>query len=445
MDNEIRNKLINNFLRISKIPRESGHEEKIANFFVNIAKENNLDYFKDENNNVLIKKIGNNKAKPIALQAHLDMVCVKSKESPHNFLTDGIEVIIDGDRVTAKDTSLGADQGVGLAMMLTLLEDNNINHPNLEFLFTTEEETTFNGAVTFPYSQVDSKRIINLDNSKDDSIFIASDGDVCNEYFFKGDLIENNIPSYKVLIDGFAGGNSSEDIPLSENNAITTMARLLWKKDIFIRSIDGGNSENDLATSCEVILHTNLDVEEIFKSVNAKIERVDSQFSFSRNGTNKIINEILDLKCGYITENLASANLGVIHTKENEIKIYYVFRSMDEKELEMIDYKSKSLRNSFIVHKVYSDPIWSVNSQSELLMKYKELYFKEYLKYPKEEIFHGAIECASIKKGIDGLDIISIGSIIKKYHTIGEVTYISSWLKVYKLLVKFLENLLDNK
>lgn len=254
----MRETLINNFLRISKIPRESWHEEKIANFFVNVAKEKNLYYFKDENNNVLIKKKGNINSKPIALQAHLDMVCVKSKESSHDFEKDEIEVIIDGDKVTAKDTSLGADQGVGLSMMLTIIEDNNLKHPDLEFLFTTEEETTFNGAVNFPYSQIESKRLINLDNSKDNSIFIGADGDVCNEYIYNGKLIENDLPSYKILIDGFPGGNSGEDVNLSENNTITTMAKLLKDKDVFIKSIDGGTSENDLATFCEVVIQTSM-------------------------------------------------------------------------------------------------------------------------------------------------------------------------------------------
>ena len=178
--------LINNFLRISKIPRKSGYEEKIADFFVNVAKENNLYYFKDANNNVLIKKKGNNNSKPVALQSHLDMVCVKSKDSNHDFANDGIEVIIVDDKVTAKDTSLGADQGVGLSMMLTIMEDNTLKHPDLEFLFTTEEETTFNGVVNFPYSQIESKRLINLDNSKNNSVFIGADGDICNEYTYNG-------------------------------------------------------------------------------------------------------------------------------------------------------------------------------------------------------------------------------------------------------------------
>ena len=176
----MRETLISNFLRISKIPRESGKEDKIANFFIDVAKENNLLYFKDDNNNVLIKKKGNINSSPVALQSHLDMVCIKKEDSKHNFETEGINVVLSDDKVTAKDTTLGADQGVGLAIMLTIMENKSLKHPDLEFLFTTEEETTFNGAVTFPYDKVTSKRLINLDNSKDDSVFIGSDGDICN-------------------------------------------------------------------------------------------------------------------------------------------------------------------------------------------------------------------------------------------------------------------------
>lgn len=435
----MRNTLINNFLRISKVPRESGNEEKIADFFVNVAKENNLYYFKDNNNNVLIKKKGNINSEPIALQAHLDMVCVKNEDSNHNFETQGIEVLINSDKVTANGTSLGADQGVGLAMMLTILEDNNLTHPDLEFLFTVEEETTFNGSVTFPYSKVDSKRLINLDNSKDDSVFIGADGDICNEYLFKGNLIENNLPSYKIIIDGFPGGNSSEDIKLSWDNAITNMARLLKDKDVFIKSINGGTSENDLAQICEVIINTNSDINELFKDINTKIERIENNVSFSEEDTRNIINEILDLKCGFITKNLASANLGLINTNENEIKLYYVFRSLDEKELARINEESRNLKNNFAIREVYRDSVWKVNQQSELLKKYKELYFQEFSQYPKEEIWHGAIECSSIKNKISNLDIISIGSTIEKFHTVEETTYISSWVKIYDLLIKFLE------
>lgn len=435
---DYKEKLIKNFLRISKIPRESGQEEKIADFFVNVGKENNLYYFKDENNNVLIKKKGNIHSNPVALQTHLDMVCVKSKDSNHDFKNNGIDVIIDGDKVTAKDTSLGADQGVGLTMMLTIMEDNSLKHPDLEFLFTTEEETTFNGADTFPYSQVESKRLINLDNSKDNVIFIGADGDICNEYVYNGELIKNDLPSYKILVDGFPGGNSGEEVNLSERNAITTIANLLKDKDVFIKSINGGTSENDLATFCEVVISTKLNVNDIFKGLNVKITKVDNKVSFSKEDTQNILKEILDLKCGYISKNMASANLGLIRTSDNKVSIYYVFRSMDENELEMINNESKNLNNNFNVNEVYMDSIWKVDYESKLLRQYKKLYFKEYSEYPLEEIGHCGIECSSIKKRIDGLDIISIGSIIKKYHTINEETFISSWVKTFDLLIKFL-------
>ena len=152
--------LLNNFLRISKIPRKSGNEEKIANFFIEVAKKNKLEYRRDKHNNVFIRKKGNIQSQSIALQAHLDMVCVKKNNSMHNFETDGIEVIINGDEVTAKDTTLGADQGVGLAMMLTIMEDNNLKHPDIEFILTTSPlyssisilSSTENGFVTLIYS-----------------------------------------------------------------------------------------------------------------------------------------------------------------------------------------------------------------------------------------------------------------------------------------------------
>ncbi len=168
---------------------------------------------------------------------------------------------------------------------------------------------------------------------------------------------------------------------------------------------------------------------------------MDNKVSFSKEDTKNIWNQILDLKCGYITNNKASANLGLIKTEQNKVTIYYVFRSMSERELEMINRKSKNLENHFIVKKIYEDPIWKPDNKSKLLNQYKELYFRKYFEYPKEEIWRGSIECSSLKKRIDDLDIISIGSIIKNYHTIDEVTYISSWIKIYDMLIQLLENI----
>lgn len=437
----MKEKLINNFLRISKIPRESGNEEHIANFFVNIAKENNLEYVKDKNNNVLIKKKGNTDSEPIAFHSHLDMVCVKSKDSNHDFKKDGIDVIINGDKVTANNTSLGADQGVGLAIMLTLIEDKETEHPNLEFLFTTEEETTFNGVVAFPFSLVESKSIINLDSDKDDAIFVGAYGDICNEYVFKGKLIENTLPSYKILIEDLPGGNSGNNVELSEKNAITTMAKLLSNKEIYIANINGGTSDNDIATSCEVIISTNLNVNDIFSEVGVKVTETDNKFTFSRQDTDYILKQILQLKCGFISSEKASANLGLISTGNDEVKIYYVIRSMDEKELEEISNNSKKLNNNFIVSEVYRDSVWEVNKDSKLTEKYKEIYHMEYSEYPIESIVPGGNECSAIKNRINEVDIISIGCNMENIHTTEEITYVSSWVKIYNLLLNLIKSI----
>ena len=430
----MRDKLIENFLRISKIPRKSGNEKQISDFFVNIAKNNNLYYYQDNNYNLLIKKKGNTPGDTIAFQAHLDMVCVKKDDSTHDFNIDPIDVIINEDIVTAKDTSLGADQGVGLAIMLTLIEDKEIIHPDLEFMFTVEEETTFKGAITFPYDKVSSKKIINLDYCRDDSIAVGSSGDIANEYIVYGILSKKNIPSYKVTISGIQGGNSGEYIERSSNNAISYIANLLSGKEVYLKSINGGTYENDIATSCEVVLQTNLNINELFNDKNVVVESILNDESFSLVDSNNIINRILELKSGYLS-NTSSGNLGIIRTDNNKIIMTYLYRSYDSKELEEF---SNNSSNRVTINNLYSDEIWLLNKDIELFNKYKEIYYELYKEYPKEIIIQGGIEIASINKRIKNLEIISIGANMSDIHTVNETTYISSWEKIYNILINLL-------
>ena len=434
----MRDVLINNFLRISKIPRMSGNEKRISDFFVDVAKNNNLYYYQDENYNVLIKKKGNRVGDTIAFQAHLDMVCVKKNDSSHNFLTDGIEVVINDDEVTAKDTSLGADQGVGLALMLTLIEDNTINHPDLEFLFTVEEETTFKGAVSFPYDKVSSKKMINLDYCMDNAIIVAAAGDIVNEYIYEGSLSKKDLNSYKLIVEGLDGGNSGENIENSENNAINTLVNNLLNKKVYLKSINGGTFENDIATSCEVILQTELDLLSDFNNSNIEVELIENDESFSIEDTHNIFNQILELKSGYISKT-ASGNLGMIKTNDNKVVMTYLYRTTDEEEL---DNFSNNKKDCFSINRLYRDRIWKLDNNSVMFKKYKETYQKLFQKNPVEVIAQGGLEIASIQKRIAGLDIISIGANMKNIHTVNEITYISSWEKLYNIIISFL-NLID--
>lgn len=433
--------LLNNFIRISNIPRESGHEKDIATFFVDIAKNNNLYYYKDDYNNVLIRKKGNIDGPSIGIQAHLDMVCEKEEDSNHNFEKDPIEVIVNGDIVKAKGTSLGADQGVGLAMMLTLIEDKELISPDIEFIFTVEEETTFNGAVTFPYHLLTTKRIINLDSCNDNVVYIGSEADIANEYSYKLNYIENHLSAYKLEIKTLCGGNSGEYINESKNNAIYKAIELLKNKNIQIISISGGKNEDDIANTCVVELSTEENIKDIIQNDEiCKITKIDKEYSLNINDSKELINNLLLMESGFIYNNCISANLGYIETDEGQIKFYYLMRSKNDKTLNEYNNYINSRIINLKYKEMYSDDSFLILSDSRLLKKYKELYSKTYNENIKEEVCTGGIECAIISNKIEGLDIISIGSNVNYFHTPKEETYISSWLKIYKLLLNMLKN-----
>lgn len=454
---KITNRFLELFYKISEIPRESGKEEKFADFLEMFAKDNNLQYDRDENNNVLIKKSGNKENnQPLILQAHMDMVCVKKENSNHNFEIDPIEVIRTGDILSAKDTSLGADQGVGLAVMLLILESKSLRHPDLECLFTTEEETTFNGVANFDYSKLNGKKLINLDHCKDHSIIIGCDADICNQYIFEGKLVESNIPCYKIKVSNVKGGNSGLEMERSKKSAIMKVAQIIQnlqsQEDVLICEILGGKSEGSIATSCECILKTKMkDIEsKIIKNfledeIHIQIDKVQNDLSFSLEDSKKIINEILNLKQGIITnkdDKITSGNIGKIETIKNKVRIRSILRSLEEKELQKQNSESLFLSrgNNFSVEQIYQDSAWLPNLNSELKRDYENIYYQVNGQYPDLGIAHGGLECSCISNKTKGLDMISIGSNIEEFHTVNEKTYISSCEKMLKTLLAYLES-----
>lgn len=454
--NKITNRFLELFYKISQIPRESGKEKKFADFLESFAKDNNLEYYRDKTNNILIKKNGNKENnEPIILQAHMDMVCVKRENSNHNFDIDPIEIIKNGDVISAKNTSLGADQGIGLAIMLLILESSKIKHPDLECLFTTEEETTFNGAVSFDYSKLKGRRLINLDHCKDNSIVIGCDADICNKYIFEGKQIESNIPSYKIKICNVKSGNSGIEIERSNKSAIIIMAKIIQKlqkeDDVLICGISGGKSEGDIATLCECIIKTRIKSIEnkIEKSllednVQIQVNKTQNGLSFSIGDSKKIINEVINLKQGLIqTKNniITSGNIGIIETIKDKVIITGILRSIEEKELQKQNMENYliSSNNDFEVEEIYQDSAWIPNIKSKLKEDYTNIYYKVNREYPDFEITHGGLECSCIAKRITELDMISIGSIIEDFHTVNEKMYISSCEKTIKTILTYLE------
>ena len=402
-----------------------------------VARNNNLYCYKDDNNNIYIRKNGREDREAVLIQAHLDMVCVSSNN--YDF-SKGIDVIIDGNEIRANGTSLGADQGIGLAYMLTLICDNNEDYPTMEFLFTSEEETTFNGACSFDYSKIISKRMINLDNAREDTVYIGSDADICNCYSFNLSYTETNKNSYRVSYKIDVGGNSGENIDSSTNNAIYSLINLLKDKDIFISSINGGVNANDIADFCYIDINTDIDLVKELSNACISIEKIDNNYCLNEEDTKKLIDGILKLKSGYVDDGI-SANLGMVETINNILNLHYICRCLDSNRLDDYVRDINDNLNNFVVKRMYDDSCLIPIKDSYLLSLYKDIYYSKYNSYPKEEICHGGNECACISKYSNIKDIISIGPNIEYFHTVKEKTYIDSILRVYDLLVKMLKKI----
>ena len=264
------------FEEIMQIPRESGKENKIANYLVNYAIKNNIDYKIGKYNTVFLRK-NNNSDKTIILQAHSDMVCVSTNN--YDFDNKGIPFYIDGDYYKSKNTSLGADDGIGIALILAVLEENE-NMPNIEVMITTQEETTMLGAINFDYSLLTSKTLISLDGIKEGDIESSSAG-MCSLILRKhinyNKLNEN---AYKLTINGLMGGHSGDDIDKERCNAIKLAVKLLNKLNyINICDFNFGKRDNVIPSEGYVVFSSNEDLKklkEILKSLKLDLNADDS-------------------------------------------------------------------------------------------------------------------------------------------------------------------------
>ena len=194
-----------------------------------------------------------------------------------------------------------------------------------------------------------------------------------------------------------------------------------------------------MATNCEIVLQSNLDLISEFSNSHVTVERIDNDESFSLEDTKNIINQILELKSGFISKT-ASGNLGMIKTINNKIVITYLYRSTNEEELNSFYNNINNEKYNFRINKLYDDSIWKLNKDSYMFNKYKEIYNNLFHDNPIEIIAQGGLEIASIQKRIDGLDIISIGANMENIHTVDEITYISSWEKLYDIIINLLKS-----
>ncbi|BDR79228.1 aminoacyl-histidine dipeptidase [Clostridium tetani] len=475
-----KNPVLNYFKEISNIPRGSGNEKEISDYFVAFAKKRDLEVIQDETLNVIIKKpatLGFEDVPTVILQGHVDMVCEKNKGIEHDFEKDPLKLRIIDDMIYATDTTLGADNGIALAYALALMDSKNIPHPNLEILLTTEEESTMNGAASLDGSLFEGKILINLDSEEEGKLLVSSAGGIDVEQVLpiKWKEIYEEYTCLNIHIKGLKGGHSGMAIDKGRGNSNKIMGRLLAglnnKFSYFVTEINGGSKVNAIPRESEVKLLISPDMEndfiveintweKVFKSefriadpdLRIYVEKVKdfSNKGFSKETTDKLIDTLILIPNGVNTMSMdieglveSSNNLGLVYNDDKNIffqsEIRSAVKSLRSSILNQMKTIAKLLDCEFNTYIEY--PEWVYNPDSrirELCIKtYKERYGKE----PEIIACHAGIESSILIDKILGLDAISIGPDMYEVHNPSEHVSISSTLRTWDFLLEILANI----
>ena len=466
------------FDQICAIPHPSHHEDTLANFIVNWAKEKHFFAERDEAGNVLIRKpatIGMENRTPVVLQAHLDMVPQANEGNPHDFTKDPIRPYIDGDWVKAKGTTLGSDNGIGLASTLAVLESDNIAHPPLEVLLTMTEETGMDGALHLRRNWLQSDILINTDTEEIGEIYIGCAGGI-NANLSIPIQWENNTfeQSIQLTLKGLRGGHSGCDIHTGRANAIKVMARVLAKlpqntSPFQLAEIRGGSIRNAIPREAVAILVFNgephafeseieklniLLKEELFiAEPNLKLFLESSekpQSIFTLESTEKVIHLLNALPNGVIRNSdviknvvESSLSIGVLKTEERSVKGTILIRSLIESGKDYVTELLTSVANLAGAKTEFSAPYpgWKPVNDSSILNLTQKHYAAVLGKQPDIKVIHAGLECGLLKEHYPNIEMISLGPTIRNAHSPDEKVQISTVTTYWNVLVNVLADI----
>lgn len=456
------------FNEICKIPHGSYNESAISNYIVSFAKEKNLKYVQDEMNNVVVYKDaseGYEEYDSIMLQGHMDMVCEAVSGLDFDFEHHPIETYVDDKGLLrAKGTTLGADDGMGVAEMLAILSDETLKHPKLECVFTVQEEVGLYGALGFDKSLIHSHRMISLDGSGETITCVSSAGgvDCINEIKYTTE--ENDTACYSIKVTGLSGGHSGASIHLEKGNANKLIARILKElmnegNDIHLVSINGGSKSNAITRESIAIITSEIDLSSQVKALEEKIavefvdsdpgfkvefEKVDtSKERFDPSSTKNVIDYMYMIPNGFQHRSMAiegltltSLNLGIVNMDEEKVSFTSSIRSsLDEAMDDYIDQlKCVASYTSGNIHTEARYPAWPYNPNSKLRETYREVLKVQQNKDLETPAVHGGLECAIFTQIEGGMDIITCGPISEGCHTPDEYLDLESWDRTYQLL-----------
>ena len=471
------------FKEILEIPRPSKKEEKIKEYLVKFGKEHNLETLTDEVGNVLIRKAaspGMENRKTVVLQSHIDMVCEKNADIEHDFEKDPIEVTIENGWVKAKGTTLGADDGIGVAAALAILDSDDIQHPPLEALFTVDEETGLTGAFGLQPDFLKGKILLNLDSEDEGQIFIGCAGgqDTLAWLPYDKEPVPEGFSAFKIMVSGLKGGHSGDDINKNRGNANKILNRFIWenlkKFDIKLHLFDGGNLRNAIAREAYGIILVKKNKEDELKRavknyeaiikaefhktephLNITVESSDiPDYVVDEDSAYELLNAVYACPHGVIAMSQdiedfveTSTNLASVKFQEEDILITTSQRSSVESRKQDVTNMVVSVFNLAGAKTETSDgyPGWTPNPDSEIVELTSKLYVKLFNQEPEVLAIHAGLECGLIGDKYPDMDMISYGPTIKGAHSPDERLEIESVKKFWDLTLEILKNIPEDK
>lgn len=464
------------FEEICQVPRPSKKEEKIRAFLVNFAKQHGLEYKEDEAGNILIKKAatpGMENRKTVILQSHMDMVCEKNNETEHNFETDPIQTYVDGEWLRAKGTTLGADNGIGVATELAVLAADDIQHGPIECLFTVDEETGLTGAFALKEGFMEGDILINLDSEDEGELFIGCAGGAGTKAEFPCPMVQapEGYFFFRVAVKGLTGGHSGDDINKGRANANKLLNRylmqLMQRYDLRLCMIDGGNLHNAIPREASALCAVPMaEKESVRVDLNIFLAEVENEYAVTEpNLTMELESESAQpevmepeamkrfLHAIYAVHNgvyamsqdmeglvETSSNLASIKQREGKLLVVTSQRSSilsSRKDM------SQMVRSAFELGGAVTEtgdgyPGWKPNPSSEILKVAVESYERLFGVEPKIKAIHAGLECGLFLEKYPSLDMVSFGPTLRGVHSPDERMLIPTvekfWLHLLDVL-----------
>ena len=466
--------LWNHFADLNAVPRPSKKEERVIQFMLNFGKSLGLETKTDAIQNVIIKKpatAGMENRTTLILQSHLDMVHQKNSDTVFNFDEQGIEMHVDGDWVKANGTTLGADNGIGVAAIMALLASTEIPHPALEAMFTIDEETGMTGAMLLDGSNFNGKILLNLDTEDDDELSIGCAGgiDTNTSYEYTQTTVDESFEFLKVSIRGLLGGHSGMDIDKGRGNANKMLTRLFYslqsKFALQLISFDGGSLRNAIpreATACIAVKTAQkedflVEMEKFTSVLKAEYASIEPNFEITAQNTDKSELAVSGEDFKKMLNTLSSVNNGVFRMSPDISDLVEASSSLARVIIADGKFTTQSLQRSSVestksdvanaIRSAFENmgcnvvqngdyPGWQPNTNSVILNLMSDLYREMFKEEPKVKACHAGLECGILGKHLPGVDMISFGPNIRAAHSPDEKVQISSVQKFWTYLLE---------